>query len=242
MRLRVISDVHLEFAPLQLAVADADVVIAAGDIGVGAEGLSWLAGLGCPVIYVAGNHEFWGEDIERLPEEMLRRSRGTSVHFLENRVIAIGDVRFLGCTLWTDFDRADRHVMSEVRAIMNDYRRIRLRGRPLAPEDLLHVHQRSRQWLEESLREPHDGRTVVVTHHAPSFRSCYDRDVGVTRFAYCNAMDDLFERYPVDLWVHGHIHRCCDYNAGGARVVCNPRGYVPYKRVADFEPGKIVTL
>ena len=106
MKIHVLSDLHTEFAPFHPPETDADVVVLAGDVGVGTRGVpmirEWFPDR--PVVYVAGNHEFYREAIPRLSEKIAGAAEGTRVHYLENRAVVIGGVRFLGCTLWTDFD------------------------------------------------------------------------------------------------------------------------------------------
>ena len=104
MKLHVLSDLHFEFAPFELPATDADVVVLAGDIDVGRRGLEVArAAGGRPVVYVAGNHEYYGHSIPGLTGELVAATRGAGIHVLENEAVVIGGVRFLGCTLWTDF-------------------------------------------------------------------------------------------------------------------------------------------
>ena len=132
-----------------------------------------------PVIYAAGNHEFYGQQHPKVIQELRRLSRGTSVHFLENQAVVVAGVRFLGCTFWTDFQLFGRKrrqaALMEAGLRMSDYRRIRLgraeRYRKLRPTDTEYWHRRSLNWLREILTQPFAGPTVMVTHHAPDPRS-----------------------------------------------------------------------
>ncbi|HEX2239292.1 MAG TPA: metallophosphoesterase [Gammaproteobacteria bacterium] len=243
MRIQIISDLHLEFGPLELPASEADVLIAAGDIAIGKEGHKWLQRVPRTVVYVAGNHEYWGHDLTTLKDALTQMSRRGNVHFLENRSVEIDGVRFIGCTLWTDFHDADPVIMAEMFMVMNDFRYIAHGSRRARPRDLVEINLESRRWLEQELSVRYVGKTVVVTHHAPLIRSWYARrDEDMTRFAYCNALDELMNQRQIDLWVHGHIHESHDYVAYGVRVVCNPRGYYNYREVQDFDPTKVVSL
>ena len=133
LNLRVVSDLHLEFGALKLSARDADVLIAAGDIDVGEAGLKWLQQFHCPVIYVAGNHEYWGEDLISFTRQLTQSAGGGNVHYLENSKVVIDGVRFLGCTLWTNFKAADARVMDEMLRVMNDFRFISKGARALRP-------------------------------------------------------------------------------------------------------------
>jgi predicted phosphodiesterase len=247
MKIHLLSDLHTEFAPFQPPPTDADVVVLAGDVGVGTRGLpavrEWF--LDRPVVYVAGNHEFYREAIPRLSEKLAEETEGSGIHYLENRAVVIGGVRFLGCTLWTDFDVFGERVrcMAEAQVTMNDFRLIRVlpQYRRFHPNDAAAMHERSLRWLMAALDEPFAGTTVIVTHHAPSLRSCNPayRSHPVTA-AYVSDLEWMLDGRAA-LWVHGHTHLCVDYEIGGTRVVANQRGY-PHDGVEGFDPGLVLEV
>lgn len=234
VRLWILADLHSEFGDAPPGEVDADVVVLAGDIGVRLSGLEYARRHfgGRPVVYVAGNHEYYGSAIPHLTEKLCATAEGSNVHFLENAAAVVGGVRFLGCTLWADLCLLGQEkipaVLEEAKRIMTDCRRIRRspQFRRFNGRDMAHFHRLSREWLERGLAETFDGPTVVVTHHAPSARSLaegYQDDL--LSAVYASDMDDLIERSGAALWVHGHTHRCVDYRIGETRVVSNPRGY-----------------
>ena len=102
MRLHVLSDLHMEFAPFMAPLTGADAVILAGDISTGVKGFKWALTTftNCPVIYVLGNHEFYGQKLQKLFEQLKEMAKGTNIQILENGVFTFGDVTFLGATLW----------------------------------------------------------------------------------------------------------------------------------------------
>lgn len=255
MKLQIFSDIHLEFGTPPTPPITGDIIVAAGDIGVGIEGLVWLSQFDRPVVYVAGNHEFYDCDLDETRQELAEFAETMGIHFLDNRAVEIAGVRFLGCTLWTDFDQRRAPFYHYATDLMNDFRMIRREGRNLSPIDVVELHQESRGWLQESLEgAAQQGNaatalsaagaaaatapytpTVVVTHHAPSRQSWdEDRDV-LFRPAYCNDLEHLLAEHPIDLWVHGHVHHRHDYALHGTRVVCNPRGYAGYQVVDDHD-------
>jgi predicted phosphohydrolase len=246
MRLQYFSDLHLEFGHMPFPHRDdVDCIIAAGDIAPGVEGLAWLAQARCPVVYVAGNHEFYGQSMEPLRSVLAGQTLYPHVHFLDNSVLVLGDVRFLGTTLWTDFDGAGPNELARFADLINDYVQIESsEKRTLTPVDTLQLNVAATIWLEQALCEPWDGTTVVVTHHAPSIRSWpRGRDLNF-RPAYCNSLESMIARHRVELWVHGHIHAVCDYQlpASRTRIVCNPRGYTGFQTIPDFEADRTVNL
>ncbi len=267
LKLHIVSDVHLEFGKwpraLSLSAIDCDVHIFAGDIGVGLSGLRWaLERCTRPVVTVMGNHEFYGRrTVDRLWREARALVAGTHVHLLENEAVTIGDVRFVGASLWTDFGlngylRQDQ-MMRDASDLMNDYARIRVgrQGRrwvPLSPRTTLLWHERSVAFLDAVLpaervgaaADPAAVATVVVTHHAPSARSLgKGPPFSATETAYASGLEDLIVR--ADLWVHGHTHVRCDYlvddgRGHATRVVSNPRGYVGIEPVRAFDPRWVI--
>ncbi len=241
MRIHYFSDIHLEFGAIELPEVDADVVVAAGDIGVGLQGLRWLARLNRPVIYVAGNHEFYSHEYNRLLARLSEEAKGSEVHFLENRSYVIGRVRFLGCTLWTDLGAGDEDV-TRLESSVNDFRKIRFRDGDYRLHHYLSLHRRSREWLERTLRTPFPGVTVVVTHHAPTFWSWDNRPSALNRFAYCNDLRELMYRYEIAAWFHGHTHVVWDYRCADTRVLCNPRGYQGRRLVEGFRADRVVEI
>ena len=243
MNIQIISDVHLEFGEFDLPNNDCDVLIAAGDIGVGTEGLEWLQTLDIPVVYVAGNHEYWGFEIKDLNDVLADVSKGSNVHYLEKKSVIIEGVRFIGCTLWADFSECgDDELLQELESVMNDFRYIFLDEDLVTPQQLIKLHQNSKRWLDKELNKPHDGPTVVVTHHAPSLKSWSSDGDDHIKYAYCNELEPMLKDNEIDLWVHGHIHCSSDYKKHGVRVVCNPRGYKGYQLVERFDPEKTIAV
>lgn len=239
MRLLVLSDLHhevwREHAPvIDPALSRPDAVILAGDINTRAKAVDWAARTfaGIPVMYVHGNHEGYGQNLDDVQEEIKQAcARAGNVHFLHCSEYMIGKVRFLGAAMWTDFrlfgDDSRQASMREAEAVMTDYKRIRLatKGyRKLRAADTAHFHSMQKSWLNSKLGDAFDGINVVVTHMAPSMRSVatqFEHDL-VTA-AYASRLDDLAAK--ADLWVHGHMHESFDYMIGTCRVVCNPCGY-----------------
>lgn len=205
-------------------------MIAAGDIGVGTDAARWLSRCESPVIYIAGNHEYYGGDLQTTNAEIELACDGTNVKFLERSAVIHDGVRFLGTTLWTDFADGDQQLLTKAATHMNDYQQIQFGERLLEPNDVLAINRDSLIWLKSKLGEQFDGKTVVVTHHAPSVQSWDPPPTDRAYLAnYCNRLETLIANTDVAVWVHGHIHHRADYHIGDTRVVCNPRGYHGYR-------------
>ncbi len=247
MKLAIFSDLHLEFAPFVPPETDADVIILAGDVHIRRNGVGWArdAFPQRPVLYVPGNHEYYGEAIPRHTGKLKALAGETAVQVLESDSIEIGGVLFLGTTLWTDFRLlgdprlAGYHATQE----LTDYRRIRISPafRKLRSIDTANLHLRSRNWLSRELARAVGKQVVVVTHHAPSARSLpLNHEADILNAAYASHMDDFVAESNAALWVHGHVHRRQDYWIGDTRVVCNPRGYPTES--TGFDPGFVIEI
>jgi len=231
MKLQILSDIHNEFSVLPIPHTNADVVILAGDIDIKNRAIEWAKQFEKPVLYVLGNHEFYGEHFQKIRETTRKLTQGTNIHFLDDEEVVINGIRFLGGILWTDFKlygsfRAE-HAKLDAQLSMNDYKTIRFgpNYRRLLPLDTLQMHEKTVSFLKEQLVQPFDGKTVVITHHAPSMLSVapqYKNDKLSPSFA--SDLEHIMGE-PVVLWVHGHVHNYNDYEVNGTRVVSNPRGY-----------------
>lgn len=259
MRIRLGSDFHDDLAGNgmdRLAVVDADVTVIAGDVmapgHLAIRRLRELLPDARNLVYVPGNHDFYSHADRHHPELrttyeaqryelMPRAAEENDVILLDDAAVEIDGVRFIGGTLWTDFCARPGYVSFDeaVRAAsraMNDYRLIkRLPGRSrdrLRARDTIDAHKATRKFLQETLAQPFDGETVVVTHHAPSYRSLLgwgpDRPLLFNDLDWCYG-SDLEALMQGDgapaLWLHGHVHTNRDYQVGPVRVVANPRGY-----------------
>lgn len=261
MKLWILSDLHLEqcFWDLPEPRPEYDILVAAGDIHIASLAVSWLVDRanGHPVIYVPGNQEWYGcvlfEALDRA--KSLAKERG--IHLLSDAAVTIEGIRFLGATLWTDYELmapspiSAEDAMMEASRCMNDHRLIEMRPDIcFQPSDARALHETSRNWLTGELACTPAGvrKTVVVTHHLPDPRSIDPRfDGDPLNPAFASRMGDLVENGGADLWIHGHTHSVCDYVAGGCRVICNPKGYGPLRlggliENSRFDPRLVVEI
>jgi len=268
MRLQLASDLHLERDPrFQLpAVPGADTLVLAGDIGSyqagsrlteadefglarfapGAPGVPWQR-----VLYVPGNHEYDGFDFAEVHARLRATCERLGITWLEREVLVIDGVRFVGTTLWTDFEalaQREPTMTLQMQARDKAYRAANfylrrytatLAGTPMLAEAWREKALECQQWLRDALARPYEaGPTVVVTHYAPSLRSA-DPRYGLTpgTAGFCNALDEFFGS--ADLWLHGHLHCPSDYRAGPGqrcRVLANPLGYANKGEQDGFQP------
>jgi Icc-related predicted phosphoesterase len=249
MRLLVLSDLHVEFAPFVpdlAATAAADLVVLAGDIHKGTQGMAWARQTfpAKPIIYVAGNHEFYDQHWDTLLAHLRTSAQDNGIHFLENETVMIDGIRFLGASLWTDFAffAASRRsqMMREAARSMNDYQCITADPLDIDPQNLvpglsvtasashpivhkltpMHTvlrHQQSLDWLKTELMQGDPAKTVVVTHHYPHKNSTARRFANEPLTAAFGSKLSLDVLTGASLWIHGHTHDSCDYRIGDSK-------------------------
>jgi Icc-related predicted phosphoesterase len=269
MRIQLFSDLHLERDPDFVPTIDplTDIIVLAGDIGSYQArsrllfddfGLARFAPAGLPapgvkVLYVPGNHEFDTLDYDATQARLRATCAAFGITWLDREVLVIDGVRFIGTTLWADFDAAAAAEPDPAKALKAREKAFRaanyylsgnttLRaGVPMFAEEQRALSLECQAWLRAALAEPFDGKTVVVTHYAPSLRSA-DPRYGVTpgTAGFCNALDDLVAQ--ADLWMHGHLHCANDYLLGGCRVIANPLGYLNKGEQAAFRPDLVIEI
>ncbi|MEP6656271.1 MAG: metallophosphoesterase [Betaproteobacteria bacterium] len=253
MKLNILSDLHLSLGALERPENDADVIILAGDIARPREAIAWASGFAKPVLYVPGNHEFYGGSIVDTVAELRRACSGTNVRVLAGDQVTMGGVRFLGTTLWTDFmlfgtggKRAA--AIRDATHSMRDFSRIRTGDAAetlFTPDDSAALFKVQAEWLDNELAEPFAGPTVVITHHAPSRQSIHPRFAeSLLNPCFVSDADRLMGRNRARLWIHGHTHDSFDYLCNGTRVLCNPRGYVQHGINENplFDPNLLVDV
>ena len=281
VNIQLLSDLHLESNPHFRAtpVPGADLLVLAGDIGSYQNG-SMLASLGVrdfglaqfsplpvsrggagwptPVFFLPGNHEYDGLDFDAAHVQLRESCERLGLVWLERESVVLAGVRFVGSTLWTDFD-----AMSTAQARTGDItlgEQLKQRekafraanfylrknhafrgGEPMLAEAVREEGLKAQAWLQQALAVPFQGPTAVLTHFAPSLLSA-DPRYGYTpgTAGFCNSLDELLPL--ADLWLHGHLHCPIDYLQHGCRVVANPLGYARKGEQYGFKPGLLINI
>lgn len=275
LKIQLLSDLHLESNPYFLAqpLLGADLLILAGDIGSYQSG-SQLSSLGIadfglarfsplpvsqggaawptPVFFVPGNHEYDGQDFDQAHIRLRETCERLGLIWLERQSLVHQGVRFIGSTLWSDFDslaqsggdKSGQIALDKAMRAANFYLKKNHStrdGLPLLAAELREQSLQSQAWLTQALALPFDGTTVVVTHFAPSLLSAdprYGMSPGTAGF--CNALDGLLPK--AQLWLHGHLHCANDYRSQGCRVVANPLGYARKNEQLAFQPNLLIEV
>jgi len=259
MKLALYSDLHIEFKPIMLSPGDAEVVAVVGDVLPIRAGnaVHWLAEQipDRPVLFVPGNHDYYGGNVVDAHAAWRKAAKGTQVSVLINDAITLGGVRFLGTPLYSDLSlpsRWPRGLLEQmVERNISDFMTMR-RSPALAAQgrwrvqDMVEACTQARAFLDAEL-PPVDApgpAPVVLTHWAPSVRSCAPQFLGDDLNPYFLVpCEDLVAR--AQAWLHGHVHNPCHYRVGARAdrgdTWCNPRGYV-YRDGRQERPGVYAPL
>ena len=231
------------------------------DINFGLTRFSPFHGWPCPVAFVPGNHEYDALDFELAHDLMQKACRRLGITWLERETSIWSEhegdpVRIIGTTLWSDFDALGdrtapatdpppakaRNMATIAREkayrAANYYLRktgTRIRGQAMLAEQVREQGLLCQQWLVQALEQPFHGKTVVVTHFAPSLHSA-DPRYGLTpgTAGFCNTLDHLLPL--ASHWLHGHLHHPQHYRHMGCEVVANPLGYASKGEQDQFNP------
>ncbi len=255
---------------MPLPAVGADVLVLAGDIGsyqngsaltrmdIADFGLSRFANWPCPVVFVPGNHEYDGQEFDVAHTRLQEVCKRLGLIWLERQTVLLQGVRFVGCTLWTDFDsptttQAMTAPITQGQQLAAREKAFRaadfalkknhalIAGQPMMAEGVRALGQQSQAWLRNELSTSAAEKTVVVTHFAPSLRSADPRyGVNPGTAGFCNALDDLLPK--AQLWLHGHLHCPVDYTVDGCRVVANPLGYARKNEQLYFKPQSCIKV
>lgn len=255
MKIQVLSDLHHEFytssKPPDIVHTDAEVIVLAGDIDMGDRGVLWAADqadrLKRQIVYVPGNHEYYGTDLVRQRERWLVLAEGTGVHVLDDRAVTLYGVRFIGSTLWTDYrahpNSTLTEALAEAKRVLEDHRVIRYKGGRFSPENALELHRRSRTWLEGEISRPYEGQTVVVTHHGSAACAQHPQfPLSPLSAAFWSDLSSLMDPDHLHLWIYGHTHWCVDTLVNDVRVVSNQYGYHRHEHVPGFRPDFVIEI
>jgi|TARA_R100000900_G_scaffold46033_2_gene36920 Icc-related predicted phosphoesterase len=257
MKIVAASDLHLEFSNADWSQAlafpeDTDVIVLAGDIGVGSLTIEVVLSLSAKypsshIVWVAGNHEFYNQNIDsKIEKYRAACAENPRIHFLENDSVEINSVKFIGCTLWSDFSiLGDSESAIYASRSVNDFVLIRTRNDEMfTPQDAITRFNESSAFLKEALSNGDPKSTVVVTHFPPGIdthNTNFEVD-SITAYFQAN-VEHLIHQYQPSLWIYGHNHYSNDLTIGQTRVISNQLGY-PSERgyIPDYNPTNTIEL
>lgn len=203
-----------------------NLLILAGDIDIGLQGMDFARALDVPTLYVPGVLEHAGLEPEVAAPLMKLDSSRTKVRVLQNDAVVINGIRFLGTTLWPNFGAPRPPGEPErvgIEVAMSGYGSLQDNGKPMTYAGLWARHQAAAAWLSQRLAEPFNGPTVVISHHIPHPKSIPQQGAGDPFAAASQTRLTGLMKF-ADYWLHGSAHVACDYRIRDCRVICNPVG------------------
>lgn len=260
----VMSDIHIEWNPFHFhKLPNVNykeiILVLAGDICEVdnnvtntqklLEFLHFASGMFHSVVYVFGNHEFYGGNMSFAKNKLqsqLDHHHLYNIHILDQSVVNIGDTNFIGCTLWSDFEKGNPLVIFDAQALMRDYKKIRFGGnyRKISPSVISALHIQHKNFIIDSLTNLKGKNNVVITHHAPSWLSVPPKYSGDRlNGAYVSDLSDIILDHSPKMWIHGHMHSTSKYMVGNTKIVCNPRGHTDASsgKLQPFVDGNFIT-
>ena len=259
MKITLYSDLHSEFRrkepwyPKLSQYKNAkytEVLVLAGDIGVGNQAIKYVKGMSerypdLPIIYVAGNHDYYKTDLlKMLPKFRVAFADCPNVHFLENDIIEIDDVVFIGSTLWAGFNFIEMNLIIEqsVSRSISDFHRIRVGDAKLTCQDMIKRHYESVIFINNSLIKFKDRKTVVITHFIPM--PWQHRGIAFDNVSYYfqNDLKEIIERNGPLVWMYGHTHDNRDEMVHSTRIISNQRGYPGEYMITPFQEDLIIEV
>ena len=236
---------YIKENPLKVA---GEILLLAGDIGMFSrmddydEFFDYVAKNFKEVYLIAGNHEYYDYyfDFAKVSGKFNKKIRD-NVFLVNNHVAVIDGVRFIFSTMWTKIGITNQWV---IQRSMNDFNCIQFGDGTLTVEALNHVHAKNIKFLTRELNKKHKGKTVVITHHAPTFMNYPPEHKGsALNEAFAVELFDLIEDTKPDYWVYGHHHSNIeDFKIGETLLITNQLGYIQHGGSAGFDGGKFISI
>lgn len=257
---RIYSDLHLDFdiphknfdfsmlwTPEELETDKQTTLILAGDLWHAKKPYdfqeqSWLKHISKRfqyVLIVLGNHDFWGGNFPKEYDnyrKAISQQNMDNVYLLQDNIIKIGNNKFIGGTLWTNYLNANTTAMEMAESgLMKDYKYINygIASQRLRAKHLLSAHIKTKNFIfTNAIKEYSEQKIWVITHHLPTIRSIPEKyiDTNRSKSLYENALyysdlDAEIKKVQIDYWIHGHTHYYQEYTIGKTIIMSNPRGY-----------------
>ena len=244
MKIQIISDLHLEFEHRNITKTESDVIVLAGDIhNTYKRNLEFAGKLvkkhKKPVISVFGNHEFYTSgNVDLDYNKGFELISGTKdLYLLECSSCIIDNIKFIGCTLWTDFSyntggnvslQEDNAYLAQAK--MSDFRYIRQKNHysKFNAMKSIKLFNESKIFLKKELAKEYSGQTVIVTHFSPHINCVDPKFINDELNCYFVAeLADIIREFKFELWISGHSHYSSNFKLfnGEKKFVSNQIGY-----------------
>jgi predicted phosphohydrolase len=248
MKIQYCSDLHLEFIGNELLLRNSplevkgDILLLAGDITTLKRQqdfdffFDFVAENFKQTYWIAGNHEFYGSDVLHKRGAFQKEIR-PNVTFLNNTTVIYEGIRLIFSTLWSDIQPYNELLIERS---MNDFKLIQHGRFRLTSQLYNEMHRECKAFIEKELAQTHLGKTIVVTHHVPTFMNYPEeyKDSSISD-GFVTELSSLIQNYPIDYWIYGHHHRNVpDFQLGDTWICTNQLGYVVHGEHRNFDFGK----
>lgn len=253
MKIQYCSDLHLEFAsnsqflkknPL---VPTGEILLLAGDITTFSNQrkhdyfFDYVSKNFKAVYWVPGNHEYYGYDLVDKCGSFCEQIR-ENIFLLNNEIIHLDGIELIFSTMWSAISPANHWTVQQS---VSDFHVIKYNEQRFNPNHFNQLHEQSRDFLRSTLRVVKDrSRTVVVTHHVPTFLNYPPQYAGdPLNEAFGVELFDLIEEVGPSFWIYGHHHRnIAPFMVGQTCLITNQLGYVHYNEHKDFNKNSFIEL
>jgi len=252
MKIVLLSDLHREIWKdrfPEINYGNPDIICFAGDIGNGVEPLEYMNTVkdqyGCQVVYVAGNHEFYGHEYISMMETLKNTADDNGIILLDNDIKEIDGFAFIGATCWTDYEVEVTYppaiAMAAAEHGINDHYRIRWDSNLFRAAQALKMNKVSKNFIFDAISQYGRDSSIVVTHHAPTRLAIASQFVGSPmNGGFCNGWDKLIDEAGPKLWMFGHTHSDLDVMIGDTRIASRQLGYPGERRQTGQSPFEVM--
>ena len=239
---------------------EADIFILAGDIHNGLGSINYASAVAKknnkPVLLVAGNHEYYGHDLKQMEAQLREEAaKRENVYFLEKDAIVLNNVRFLGCTLWSNFELYEQDdpgnrmfYMEKAQNLISDFHNITVNGSLIRGWQMVKLHQTCMVWLTSQLETQHSGPTVVITHFPPVPGCIEDKwkttppEFNELSPYFVNDLRAFINTWQPDFWLYGHTHSNINLKIGRTHIITNQQGYISHDDGAGYQTDFLIQV
>ncbi|MCX6189999.1 MAG: metallophosphoesterase [Bacteroidetes bacterium] len=250
MKIQYCSDLHLEFRenmefiklnPLKI---EGDILLLAGDIVPfavmeRADAFFDFVSANFKLAYwLPGNHEYYGSDAALKSGIMNEKIRDNI--FLVNNLTAYHDeLKLIFSTLWSKISTNNQWVVQQS---LSDFHVVKFNGKKFTPDQYNQLNNDCISFIKEEISKPHEGKTIVVTHHVPTFLHYPEKYKGdALNEAFAVELYNVIESSNIDSWIYGHHHNNTpEFSIGNTRMLTNQLGYVRFGENRLFNSGKVI--
>lgn len=252
MIIQYASDLHLEFPenkeflkanPLQ---PKGDLLLLAGDIIPFAlmdkhkDFFSYISNNFETTYWIPGNHEYYYFDLAK-KSGVLNENIRSNIHLVNNQTVILNDIRFIFSTLWSKIGPENQWTIEKG---VSDFQVIKYKNFRFSTERFNMLHEESLQFVTSELSSDFTGKTIVVTHHVPTFLN-YPEEYKNSDLneAFAVELFDLIKGTKPDYWIYGHHHfNTPDFLIGETEMRTNQLGYVKNGEHKLFDTGKTIMV